>query len=120
MPVSFFDTNVLVYLASGDTAKADQAEAAIAKGGSISVQILNELTNVARRKMKMSWDESHGLLNTLRSLLAVHPLTVETHDTMHLGWPSGSVCRTCDAMIAASSDSRRMRHAVVGGRTSTA
>ena len=38
MPGSFFDTNVLVYLASGDAVKADQAENAIAGGGSISAQ----------------------------------------------------------------------------------
>ena len=53
MPASFFDTNVLLYIASADTAKADRAEAAIAAGGAISVQALNELTNVARRKMQM-------------------------------------------------------------------
>jgi predicted nucleic acid-binding protein len=80
MPVSFFDTNVLVYLASGDASKADRAEAIIADGGSISVQVLNELGNVARRKMQMSWDETHELLNTLRSVLTVHPITVETHE----------------------------------------
>jgi predicted nucleic acid-binding protein len=39
MPASFFDTNVLVYLASGDAAKADREEAAIADGGSISAQV---------------------------------------------------------------------------------
>jgi len=81
MPVSFFDTNVLVYLASGDAAKADRAEAAIAAGGSISVQILDELANVARRTMKMSWDETHAFLNMLRGLLTVHPHTVEAHET---------------------------------------
>jgi predicted nucleic acid-binding protein len=54
MPASFFDTNVLVYVASGDAVKADQAEAAIAAGGAISVQVLNELTSVARRRMQMS------------------------------------------------------------------
>ena len=80
MPVSFFDTNVLVYLVSGDASKADRAEAIIAGGGSISVQVLNELANVARRKMQMSWDETHALLNTLRGLLTVHPVTVEIHD----------------------------------------
>jgi hypothetical protein len=37
MPADFFDTNVLVCIASGDTAKADRAEAAIAAGGAISV-----------------------------------------------------------------------------------
>jgi predicted nucleic acid-binding protein len=101
MPVSFFDTNVLVYLASGDTVKADLAEAAIASGGSISVQILNELTNVARRKMKMSWDETHALLNTLRSLLTVCPVTVESHET-GLGIAERFGLPIYDAMIAAS------------------
>jgi predicted nucleic acid-binding protein len=101
MPVSFFDTNVLVYLASGDGKKADRAEATIAKGGSISVQVLNELANVARRKMQMSWDETHALLNMLRDLLTVHPLTVETHET-GLGIAERYSLSTYDAMIAAS------------------
>ena len=101
MPVSFFDTNVLVYLASGDAAKADRAEAAIADGGSISVQVLNELANVARRKMRMSWDETHAFLNMLRGLLTVHPLTVETHETgIRLAERYG--LSIYDAMIAAS------------------
>jgi predicted nucleic acid-binding protein len=81
MPANFFDTNVLLYIASGDTTKADQAEAAIAAGGSISVQVLNELASVARRKMRMSWADTHALLNILRSLLTVHPLTLETHES---------------------------------------
>jgi predicted nucleic acid-binding protein len=101
MPVSFFDTNVLVYLASGDAKKADRAEAAIAKGGSISVQVLNELANVARRKMQISWDETHALLNMLRDLLTVHPLTVETHET-GLGIAERYGLSIYDAMIAAS------------------
>ena len=101
MPVSFFDTNVLVYLASGDTAKADRTEAVIAEGGSISVQILNELANVARRKMQMSWDETHAFLDMLRGLLTVHPLTVEIHETgLRLAERYGF--SIYDAMIAAS------------------
>ncbi len=52
MPASFFDSNVLLYLASADTRKADQAEAVLAEGGATSVQILNEIANVARRKMR--------------------------------------------------------------------
>lgn len=57
MPGSFFDTNVLVYIASGDAAKAAVAEAIIGQGGVVSVQVLNEVTNVARRKMRLSWHE---------------------------------------------------------------
>ena len=101
MPVSFFDTNVLVYLASGDATKADRAEAIVAGGGSISVQVLNELANVARRKMQMSWDDTHAWLNTLRGLLTVHPLTVETHEAgLRIAARYG--LSIYDAMIAAS------------------
>jgi predicted nucleic acid-binding protein len=101
MPASFFDTNVLVYLASSDAAKADRAEAIIAEGGSISVQVLNELANVARRKMRMSWDETHAFLDMLRGLLTVHPVTVEIHETgLRLAERYGF--SIYDAMIAAS------------------
>ena len=84
MPVSFFDTNVLVYLASGDALKADRAEVIIAAGGTISVQVLNELTNVARRKMRLSWDETHAMLTVLRGLLIVHP----PHPRNPRQWPA--------------------------------
>jgi len=80
MAGSFLDTNVLAYLASADSAKARRAEQVLAEGGTISVQVLNELANVARRKMGLSWAETRGLLAPLRALLAVKPLTVETHE----------------------------------------
>ena len=101
MPANFFDSNVLVYIASGNTAKADRAEATIAAGGAISVQVLNEITNVARRKMQMSWTDTHAFLNLLRSLLTVHPLTVDIHETgLRLAERYGF--STYDAMIAAA------------------
>jgi predicted nucleic acid-binding protein len=50
---SFFDSNVVLYLLSGDAAKADRAEALLEAGGVISVQVLNEVTSVCRRKLKM-------------------------------------------------------------------
>jgi predicted nucleic acid-binding protein len=101
MPADFFDTSVLVYIASGDATKADRAEAAVANGGAISVQILNELANVARRKMRMSWAETHTLLNTLRGLLTVHPLTLDIHET-GLGLSERYGFSTYDAMVAAA------------------
>lgn len=101
MPASFFDTNVLVYIASGDKARADRAEAAVAAGGAISVQVLNELANVAFKKMQLSWAETHTLLMTLRGLLTVHPLTIETHETgLRLAERYGF--SVYDAMIAAA------------------
>jgi len=101
MPGSFFDTNILVYIASDDAIKAERAEAALAAGGAISMQVLNELTSVARRKMRLSWPDTHAFLNMLRSLLTVHPLTVEIHET-GLGLAERYGFSTYDAMIAAS------------------
>jgi predicted nucleic acid-binding protein len=101
MPGSFFDTNVLIYLASADVAKADRAEAVISGGGAISVQVLNELANVARRKMRMSWQDTHAFLSLLRGLLNVHAVAVETHET-GLALAERYNLAIYDAMIAAS------------------
>ncbi len=75
----FVDTNVLLYLASGDARKADLAEAVVAQGGIISVQILNEVANVMRRKMQMSWSDTRLFLDMIQALLTVEPVTAATH-----------------------------------------
>ena len=101
MPGSFFDTNVLLDIASVDPAKADRAEGLIGAGGMISVQVLNEITNVARRKMGMSWAETRAFLSTIRGLLPVRPLTIDVHETgVRLAERYG--LSIYDAMIAAS------------------
>lgn len=81
MPDSFIDTNVLIYLASRDSTKADRVEALLTQGGTVSVQVLNEVANVAQRKMKLSWDETNTFLAMVRGLLTVEALTTETHET---------------------------------------
>jgi predicted nucleic acid-binding protein len=101
MPGSFVDTNVLVYLASGDPTKADRAEQIAAAGGTISVQVLNELANVLRRKMGLSWTETRTFLSTMRALLAVEPMTADGHD-MGLAIAERYGISIYDAMIAAS------------------
>lgn len=101
MPGSFFDTNVLLHVVSSDLEKADQAEKIVGSGGTISVQILNEIANVARRKTRMSWQDTHAFLSLLRGLLTVHPVTVETHET-GLALAERYNLSIYDAMIAAS------------------
>ena len=101
MPGSFFDTNVLVSMASGDPVKADRAEAIIGNGGIISVQVLNELTNVARRKMRLTWPDTIRFLSVLRDLLTVQPITIEIHET-GLALAERYNLSTFDAMIVAS------------------
>jgi predicted nucleic acid-binding protein len=101
MPGSFFDTNTLLYLAANVPEKADRTERLLAGGGTISVQVLNEIANVARRKMRMSWRDIRELLATLRSLLTVVPVTIETHESgIDLAERDGF--STYDAMIVAS------------------
>jgi predicted nucleic acid-binding protein len=101
MPGSFFDTNVLLYMASVDQLKADRAERIVGHGGAISVQVLNEVANVARRKMRMSWPDTHAFLSLLRGLLAVHPITLQTHEA-GLALAERYDLSTWDAMIAAA------------------
>jgi predicted nucleic acid-binding protein len=82
MPASkaFIDTNILLYLLSADADKADRAELIVRKGGLISVQVLNEMTNVARRKLAMPWREINEVLALIRSVCPVESLTIDTHD----------------------------------------
>ena len=76
----FFDTSVLLYLLSGDTAKADRVETLLSTRGVVSVQVLNEFAVVALRKLKMPLNEIREILESIRAVCAVEPITVETHD----------------------------------------
>ena len=80
MSTVFIDSNVVLYLLSGDAAKADRAEAMLNKGGIISVQELNEVTSVCLRKLKMSWEEIDAVLLAIKAACDVVPLTVESHE----------------------------------------
>jgi predicted nucleic acid-binding protein len=101
MPVSFFDSNILLYIASADATKAERAEKLLGEGGATSVQVLNEIANVSRRKMRMTWPDTHSFLSMLRSLLSVHAITLETHET-GLALAENHHLSIYDAMIAAS------------------
>jgi predicted nucleic acid-binding protein len=76
----FFDTNVVLYMLSADTVKADRAEELLAAGGTISVQVLNEFVSVASRKQRMSWIEIREVLTQIRAVCEVTPMTIETHE----------------------------------------
>lgn len=76
----FFDTNVLLCLLSADPDKADRAEAALAAGGSVSVQVLNEFASVASRKLGMPIPEIREALAAIRAVCRVEPVSEDTHD----------------------------------------
>ena len=77
---AFLDTNVVIYAFATDAAKADVAERLLETGGVVSVQVLNELANVAWRKMNLGFPELREVLNAVRALCRVVPVTVEAHE----------------------------------------
>jgi len=101
MPGGFFGTNVprlhrLRRCGEGSGGGGDHRP-----GGVISVQVLDEATSVARRKMRLIWQETHEFLSLLRAMLTVQPMTVSTHDA-GLALAKRTTLSIYDAMIVAS------------------
>ena len=79
MTRAFLDSNVVVY-AFGDDPRNAVAEDLLGRGCEISVQVLNEFANVARRKLGFSWAEIHDAIEAITTLSrAIHPLDLATH-----------------------------------------
>ena len=97
----FIDTNVLLYFLSADNRKAEVAEALVSGGGIISVQVLNEMTNVARRKLNMPWKDIEEFSSLIQSFCNIESLTIETYKK-GLQIASKYQLSVYDAMIAAS------------------
>ncbi len=75
----FFDTKVLLYLLSAEPGRADRVEEALAAGGTISVQVLNEFTSVALRKLGMKVAEVREALAPIIDVCQVIALTTQIH-----------------------------------------
>ena len=97
----FFDTNVPLYLLSADAGKAARAEDLLAEGGTISVQVLNEFAAVARRKHALPWPDLMLMLDTLKQVCRVEPLTLDVHERA-LGLAKRFGLPIYDAAIVAS------------------
>ena len=78
---AFFDSNVLIYaMVSGDS-RRERAQQLVAPGGVISVQVLNEFVAVARRKMRMPWENVIEALDAIRILFpSPISITLDTHE----------------------------------------
>ncbi len=76
----FFDTNILLYLLSDEDGRADTANGLLHSGGVVSVQVLNEFASVAKRKLGMSWEEIADILDVVKALCSIVPVTLETHE----------------------------------------
>ena len=63
----FFDSNLLIYAAKQTRRAARRARGCSRGGGAISVQVLNEFADVARRKLRLPWKEVAEALEAVRA-----------------------------------------------------
>jgi predicted nucleic acid-binding protein len=103
----FLDTNILVYaLAVRSNSTEDRrtqiAENLLAAGGVVSVQVLNEFTDVATRKLKLGWEEVNRSLQAVAVLCGrAVSISADTHaSAVKLSTRYGF--RIFDSMIVAS------------------
>ena len=83
MPPSdvFFDTNIIVYFASEHDRRAKRSADLLAAKGIVSVQVLNEFTNVALgNKCRMSLSSVKTVLAAVRAACEIVPVTIEVHE----------------------------------------
>jgi predicted nucleic acid-binding protein len=78
--LTFLDSNVVLYLLSSDERKKDIAFDLLARRPAVSVQVLNEVTNVCRKKAGMSWDDIATFIADVRHFCPVVSLTTDIHD----------------------------------------
>ncbi len=76
---AFVDTNIVVY-ASIEDPKTARAKSTLQSAQIISLQVLNEFANVARRRLKRSPDEIGKITLWLRQAFEIRPLSLQLHD----------------------------------------
>lgn len=75
---AFADSNCLLYLLSDSQNKAARVRTLLLDELTISVQVLNEITHVARKKFNLSWDAIDEFLDAVQGVCDVVPLTAQT------------------------------------------
>lgn len=96
-----FDTNIIIYAFTAGP-KQTPARMAIANGGIISVQVLNEFVNVMRKQRRTTWPEIEDALQVIRGQFSqVVPIADDTH-TAAIMLARDHGFSFYDALIAAS------------------
>ena len=75
---SFIDSNVLIYW-TDDSTRADVVEQLLVADASISIQVLNEFTNVLFKKRALPLKQIRKWCDTLLDVCEVQELSVKTH-----------------------------------------
>ena len=77
---TFLDTNIVVYLYSGDEPEKQATALALIEGSVpvVSTQVLSELANTLSRKFKLSYDVVAQAVAEVRDACTVVPVTPDT------------------------------------------
>jgi predicted nucleic acid-binding protein len=77
---AFFDTNILIYLYSGDEPeKRDRSRVLVAEtSGVISLQVINELANVLHRKFHIEYIFIAPVVGEMKDSFLIMDVTIET------------------------------------------
>ncbi len=98
----FFDTNILIYAFAAGDRRSTKAESLLAEGGVIGVQVLNEFTNVVRRKLGWGWPQVDAALGVIAELTGpALSLTTDIH-TQAVKLARDSALSFYDALIVAA------------------
>lgn len=98
---AFFDTNVLLYLGSDEERRAEAARELLIRGGTVSVQVLNEYVSATRGKFGLPWSTVEIGLDGIRTACRIVPLTIEIHER-GLAYAKRYRLAIYDAMIVAA------------------
>jgi|ERR1700722_3576786 len=76
---TFFDTSILLYSLGAKDPRGCRAEQLLLEGGVVSVQVLNEFSDVAHRKNRMSWSDVRQALQEIQFFCPdPSPITMDT------------------------------------------
>jgi len=74
----FADTNVLIYAVDNDSPKKQIAIKLLLNGPIISIQVVNECTNVLRRKFQLDYTRIAEIINNYLKKVTLVPITMQT------------------------------------------
>lgn len=98
----FLDTNVLIYAFSRDDSRTSVSVSLLESGGIVSIQNINEFTDVSRKKLCRTWEEIEAQIRTMRRLLDP-PLSLRTgHHELAVSISKQFGFRIFDSLIIAS------------------
>ena len=105
----FFDTNILIYAFAAGDRRSVRAEALLAEGGVIGVQVLNEFTNIVRCKLSWDWNQVDAVLAVISELVGpARPLTAGIH-AHAVNLARGSTLSFYDALVVAAAADAKCR-----------